>query len=203
MTLAYLQGRTNRQIAAMLGVSVSTVRRRLWVALEHLDQHVRRTGTWLSAILLLGLAYLTARAAQLGRSAGAAASADWPHKLAAGVAVGTLAAAGVGLVVVNHPFASSTHPNPAAPFAPIVPRSELSSAPNVVPVTLLTTVSAPATTPATIKTKVASKPKVDSDTTVEQSEDGDHGAGDTGKKSHKAPPPRPTDQDPDIQQSSG
>src|SRR4029077_20973911 len=37
ITLAYLEGQTNREIAAMLGVSVSTVRRRLMVALEHLD----------------------------------------------------------------------------------------------------------------------------------------------------------------------
>jgi RNA polymerase sigma factor (sigma-70 family) len=42
VTLAYLEGRTNRQIAATLGVSVSTVRRRLWLALEHLDECVAR-----------------------------------------------------------------------------------------------------------------------------------------------------------------
>src|SRR4029077_2250735 len=44
ITLASLEGRTNREIAAMLEVSVSTVRRRLLLALEHLDTFLRRSG---------------------------------------------------------------------------------------------------------------------------------------------------------------
>ena len=49
LTLAYLEGRTNHEIAAMSGVSVSTVRRRLSVALQRLDEYVNRTGAWLAA----------------------------------------------------------------------------------------------------------------------------------------------------------
>src|SRR5260370_2749882 len=46
ITLAYLQGRPNREIAAMLGVSGPTVRRRLGVARGLLDAHICRTGDW-------------------------------------------------------------------------------------------------------------------------------------------------------------
>jgi Sigma-70, region 4 len=117
VNLAYLEGRTNRQIAAVLGVSVSTVRRRLWLALDHLDEYVRRTGTWVSSILLLGLVYLIDRAARLGRSA---SPGEWPHKLAATVAVGTVAAAGVGLVAANQHSSTSQHSPPPA-IARLIP----------------------------------------------------------------------------------
>jgi hypothetical protein len=114
VNLAYLEGRTNRQIAAVLGVSVSTVRRRLWLALDHLDEYVRRTGTWVSSILLLGLVYAIDRAARLGRLATAAAPGEWPHKLAATAAVGAVATAGIGLVAANqHPSTSKQSPPPA------------------------------------------------------------------------------------------
>src|SRR5260370_15934754 len=46
ITLAYLEGRTNREIAAMLGVSVTTVRRRLWIALGLLEAYLGPTGGW-------------------------------------------------------------------------------------------------------------------------------------------------------------
>src|SRR5450759_5505455 len=88
ITLAYLEGRTNREIAAILGVSVSTVRRRLWVALERLDAYISRTRTWLSAIVLLGSGYLISRAHKLEQ----AASADWTQKVASTLAVGALTA---------------------------------------------------------------------------------------------------------------
>ena len=57
LSLAYLSGHTNREIAAMLQVSVSTVRRRLSVALARLDESMRKAGLWISALLLgaLGL----------------------------------------------------------------------------------------------------------------------------------------------------
>jgi hypothetical protein len=103
VTLAYLEGRTNRQIAASLGVSVSTVRRRLWLALDHLDENVRRTGTWVSSILLLGVVYVIDR---LGRFTNTAAAADWPHKLVATVAVGMVGVAGVGLAAANHHYST-------------------------------------------------------------------------------------------------
>lgn len=96
ITLAYLEGRTNREIAAILGVSVSTVRRRLWVALAQLDAYISRTRTWLSAIVLLGAGSLIARAHRLER----AANADWTHKLASTVAIGAVTAAAIGLTAV-------------------------------------------------------------------------------------------------------
>ena len=56
LSLAYLSGHTNREIAAMLRVSVSTVRRRLSAALARLEESMRRAGTWVSVLALLGLA---------------------------------------------------------------------------------------------------------------------------------------------------
>lgn len=114
VTLAYLQGRTNRQIAALLGVSVSTVRRRLWLALEHLDEYVRRTGRWISLILLLSLAHASGWTTRISRFANIAGSVDWPHKLAATVAVGTVAVAGVGLAAANHNSSTPRHSAPSA-----------------------------------------------------------------------------------------
>lgn len=96
ITLAYLEGRTNGEIAAMLGVSVSTVRRRLWAALKRLDAYVSHTRTWLSAIILLGGAYLGARAHRLERIV----SADWTQRALATVAVGAVAAVAIGLTGV-------------------------------------------------------------------------------------------------------
>lgn len=96
ITLAYLEGRTNREIAAMLGVSVSTVRRRLWAALKRLDAYVSHTRTWLSAIILLGAGYLGTRAHKLERIV----SADWTQRAAATAAVGAVTAVAIGLTAV-------------------------------------------------------------------------------------------------------
>ena len=106
VTLAYLQGRTNRQIAALLGISVSTVGRRLSQALDHIDEYTRRTRSWVTATMLLGLGYLTARA---GRLAGSASSADWSHRVAATVAVATVAVVSVGLVATSRDSAPVRH----------------------------------------------------------------------------------------------
>jgi hypothetical protein len=118
ITLAYHEGLTNRQIAAMLGVSTTTVRRRLWVALESLEEHVRRSGTWVASAILLALTYVSSRAARLGRlTSDAAASADWSHRLAAAVAAGVVTTAVVGLVVTspqNSPALSRAAPATAA-----------------------------------------------------------------------------------------
>jgi hypothetical protein len=97
VTLAYLQGRTNRQIAALLGISVSTVSRRLSQALDHLDEYVRRTRGWITATLLVGLSYLAVRT---GRVANSAYAGDWTHRAAA-VVVGTVAVVSVGLVATS------------------------------------------------------------------------------------------------------
>jgi predicted DNA-binding protein (UPF0251 family) len=96
ITLAYMEGRTNREIAAMLGVSVSTVRRRLWAALKRLDAYVSHTRSWLSAIILVGAGYLGTRAHRLERIA----SADWTQRAAATVAVGAVTAVAIGLTAV-------------------------------------------------------------------------------------------------------
>ena len=94
ITLAYLEGRTNREIATILGVSVSTVRRRLWAALKRLDLYISRTGTWLSALLVFAAAYV------LGRLTRVAGHGDWTQKLVSTVAV-TATVAAVSLAAVS------------------------------------------------------------------------------------------------------
>ena len=112
ITLAYLEGRTNPQIADLLGVSVSTVRRRLWLALDHLEQYVRRSGTWVSSLLVVGLAYGFARAAGLGRAISVSGSSDWVPKVGATLAAATMTTAAVGLVAPSLVPASTTHSRP-------------------------------------------------------------------------------------------
>jgi hypothetical protein len=172
VTLAYLEGRTNRQIAAILGMSVSTVRRRLWFALDHLDEYVRRTGTWVSSILLLGLVYVIDRSARLGRLANSAASAQWPHKLAATVVVGSAAAAGFGLVAVNlHSSTSKPSLPPAtARLIPSLPETTKSSSPSALPIAPTTVAPITATTagPPSATATATKASKGDSDTTDEQ-----------------------------------
>jgi hypothetical protein len=107
ITLAYLEGRTNGEIAAILGVSISTVRRRLWAALKGLEAYISRTGTWLSAIVLLGAAYVIERTARLGRWA----NVDLTHKLASTVAVGAVTATAIGLTAM---IPDSTSPGRSA-----------------------------------------------------------------------------------------
>jgi hypothetical protein len=120
ITLAYLEGRTNREIAAILGVSVSTARRRLWAALKRLDAYISRTGTWLSTFLLLAAAYLLYRPSRLARSI--AGSSDWPQKLVSTVAVAATVSA-VGLAAVS-PDSIRSGKSPAAP-----PGQAIASAP--------------------------------------------------------------------------
>lgn len=185
VTLAYLEGRTNRQIAASLGVSVSTVGRRLWLALEHLDEQVRRTGTWVSSILLLGLVYVIDRSARLGRFANAAAATDWPHKLAATVAVGAVAAAGFSLVATSLHSSTAKHAPPpaAARLIQSLPGATRSSLPIPLPFAPGTSPSITPSTIAPITPSIAAPPsaitpatkatKVVSDTTDEETEQGD------------------------------
>jgi predicted DNA-binding protein (UPF0251 family) len=125
VTLAYLEGRTNREIAAILGVSVSTVRRRLWVALKQLDAYVTRTRTWLSAIVLAGAGYLAAQAHRLDRLA----SVDWPQKVASTVAISAVAAAAVTMTAVIPDTAGVTRSS-ASPKAPVVAEAAGDSLPS-------------------------------------------------------------------------
>ena len=118
ITLAYLEGRSNREIASIMGLSVSTVRRRLWIALKRLDAYISRTGTWLSALMLLGVGYAIARFHKLER----AANADWTHKVASTVAVATVTAVTIGLTAVTPDSRGSTVASTPAP-APMIAAS--------------------------------------------------------------------------------
>jgi DNA-directed RNA polymerase specialized sigma24 family protein len=200
VTLAYLEGHTNARIAAMLGVSVSTVRRRLGMALENLDEHARRAGTWVSAILLLGLLSAVGHAARLGRLAGRAAAADWPHKLAAGVAVGTVTAGVVGLVAANNIHSTVSKHSPPVATAPLTASlpstTRSSSLIRVMPLTPSPAApSIPVTAAVPLTHRSVTKPataaaKVDSDADSEQSEREDQTVNETDRadqKDHKSP----------------
>src|SRR2546426_6431748 len=101
ITLAYQEGRTNREIAMMLGISISTVARRLSAALERLDRYVHRAGAWLSTIVLLGVAYTYGRISPARRSGRAARTArlrrirDWA------MAIGSVTTVAVVLIAAS------------------------------------------------------------------------------------------------------
>lgn len=97
LALAYLNGHTNREIAAMLEVSVSTVRRRLSLALARLEESMRRAGSWVSLLALGAVALYT-------RMAHSARTTRWPSTVAV-VAAGTATAVTIGVVAVD-PFPS-------------------------------------------------------------------------------------------------
>jgi RNA polymerase sigma factor (sigma-70 family) len=101
LTLAYLQGHTNREIAAMLSVSVSTVGRRLSAALESLEHEVWRAGTWVSVIVFLGVGHIFSRTVSFQRLASTVRSAGWPDILALSAA-GAATAIALGVVVAGH-----------------------------------------------------------------------------------------------------
>ena len=104
LTLAYLQGLTNSEIAAMLGVSVRTVRRRLSLALAHLEEQARRSGAWISSIATAAVLRFADQASALGRLAGGWRE-GWPGVLA----VGAIAAVGIGLMGAAHDPATVDH----------------------------------------------------------------------------------------------
>ncbi|TMF04624.1 MAG: RNA polymerase sigma factor [Chloroflexi bacterium] len=114
ITLAYLEGQTNRQIAATLGVSVTTARRRLWAALERLELYVSAAGAWLAGLLVGFSVYVLSRLAKLTEPANTA------QRVAATVTVGALAAAAVGVIYVLPSISAPLHASPkaAAPAAP-------------------------------------------------------------------------------------
>ncbi|HET7467804.1 MAG TPA: RNA polymerase sigma factor [Candidatus Dormibacteraeota bacterium] len=114
ITLAYLEGRTNREIATTLGVSVTTARRRLLAALERLETIVSAAGAWLVGVLVGFAIYVLARLARLTDSA------DKMQRVAATVTVGALAAAAVG-VVTYMPSSSGPHHGVPAPPAALAP----------------------------------------------------------------------------------
>jgi sigma-70-like protein len=93
LSLAYVHGHSNREIAAMLDISVRTVSRRLTSALARLEESARRAGAWVS---ILGLAVV----AWSARLAAGARSTRVPGA-AALVAAGTVGAVAVGFVAVG------------------------------------------------------------------------------------------------------
>ncbi len=99
ITLAYLEGRTNREIAATLGVSVATVRRRLWIALGLLEAYIGRTGVWLSAFILVAAISALRPATRVGQwVTTAAGSSDRAQRLATTLTAGAMSAAVLGVV---------------------------------------------------------------------------------------------------------
>src|SRR5258706_1170339 len=114
ITLAYLEGQSNRQIAATLGVSVTTARRRLWAALERFEMYVSAAGAWLAALVFGFSAYVLSRLAKVTESA------DTAQRVAATVTVGVLAAAVVGVVTVIPSTSAPPNgfPKASGPVAP-------------------------------------------------------------------------------------
>ena len=156
VTLAYLDGLTNREIAKALGVSVSTIHRRLAAALETLESYISRSGAWLSAVVLALAGGASLRMSRLGRSAvDFVGKADWPQKLAAALAVGAFATAVLGVDSVMpdsatprspalitrhfvHPTTESLQPLGSSPAAPrtvvlVQDRPAVSAVPGVKP----------------------------------------------------------------------
>jgi hypothetical protein len=118
ITLAYLQGLTNREIAAVLGVSVTTVQRRLLFALGRLEAYIGRTGVWLSAVILVAAAYALRPGATLVRWVTTAAGApDRAQRVATTLTAGAVSAAMLGIVA----FTSDSTPPGKPPRAGIPP----------------------------------------------------------------------------------
>lgn len=112
LTFAYLLGHTNREIAAMLSVSVSTVGRRLSAALARLEEQVLRTGNWVSTLALLALSFVRTRTRSLAHLM---TNANTP------VSTGSFAAAAAGVAtVVTLSFVA---------LSPDAPSSKLHSSP--------------------------------------------------------------------------
>lgn len=97
ISLAYLEGQTNRQIATAFGVSVTTVRRRLWKALARLEAYVASSGAWLASIVLLGFAFFV-QWTRAGRLMQSVRASGWLEP-AATVATGVVAVSVIGIVV--------------------------------------------------------------------------------------------------------
>jgi len=99
ISLAYLEGRTNREIADELGVSVTTARRRMWFALKRLEDYILGVGVWLTAFVLAAGAFLLTRVTRLVHSVNAAAaSPDKVERVVAAATAGAVTAAAIGII---------------------------------------------------------------------------------------------------------
>jgi hypothetical protein len=112
--MAYLDGRANREIAAALGVSISTVRRNLRSALSKLEAGRQSAGRWISAALVLPFVYALIRGVKAYR-------VITPHPSALIMGAGTVTAAAVTLAVIA----------PAA-LAPVHDPGQASKPPSVI-----------------------------------------------------------------------
>ena len=178
--LAFLDGMTNREIAAILSISRSTVRRRMVLALASLDGQIRRAGDGAAAllVLLLGLAVAGGRIAT--RSAGAlraSPAASVMLTTAAGAAAGAVV---FGAIVTNQGTAAGVHASPvpkvavaAAPLGVHAPDSTSSSS---------TSSSSAPTTALHDDAKSAASP-----TTAAGPSSGVHDPGCDGKPTNAAP----------------
>jgi len=138
ITLAYLEGRTNREIAAMLGVSVRTVRRRLWIALGLLEAYIGRTGVWLSALILVAATSALRPATWVGHwVTTAAASTDRAQKVASTLTAGAMSAAVLGMVAFTSD-SITPQSSPGAATAQSVARTGV-GAPNMASINSQTT----------------------------------------------------------------
>jgi len=102
LSLAYLSGHTNREISAMLHISVSTVSRRLSAALARLEESMRRAGVWITVLALLGLAAYERLAHYVRNS-------RWPSTVAL-VAAGTATTVAITFVVAPPVASGATRP---------------------------------------------------------------------------------------------
>lgn len=112
VSLAYLEGHTNREIATALGLSVTTVRRRLRIALGRLQAYLASSGAWLASILLLGLA-LFAHWTRADRVLQSARASGWLEP-AATVATGVVAATVITYAMSGPQFSEDLHRAPSA-----------------------------------------------------------------------------------------
>ena len=130
ISLAYLEGRTNREIAAILGVSVTTARRRLLVALERLEDYLGRTGGWLSVLIVAFLAYAVNQVTRLGEVVTTAAgSADRAQRVAETMTAGAVAAAAVGMVAFTYGSGAPSKPS-SATAAPLIAQTAVGAFPS-------------------------------------------------------------------------
>jgi hypothetical protein len=159
ITLAYLEGRTNREIAAMLGVSVTTVRRRLWIALGLLEAYIGRTGVWLSALILVAATSALRPATRVVHwVTTAAGSTDRAQRVATTLTAGALSAAVLGVVAFTSDSATPRNSARAATAQSVAKTSgavpnvasidpQTTQPPSLQPEIVVPSASVPATTP--------------------------------------------------------
>lgn len=113
LTLAFVHGHTNREIAAMLSVSASSVGRRLSSGLEKLENEMLRAGRWLSALVLLFFGYMSGRSAIARRLTGLFQSTRWSEFVAVSAAA-TVTVVALGTVAIDHGRATPARHHPVA-----------------------------------------------------------------------------------------